>query len=184
MEEYITQIAERLKGLRDVLEISVEDISRDCNLNPEAYTKYESGKCDIPVGVLHVIARTYNIELATLLTGEEPRMHQYALTRKMQGNKAQRNTAYKYYALAQSFIQRKADPFLVTVEPKEQQKPLTLNTHTGQEFNYILEGSLKLFINDKEMILNEGDSIYFDSSLPHGMIALDEKACQFLAIIL
>lgn len=183
MEDYITQIASRLKGLREVNELTVEDVSRDCNLDPDLYRTYESGQCDIPVGVLHVIAHTYNLELITLLTGDEPHMHQYALTRKMQGSKANRNVAYKYQALAQGFIQRKADPFIVTVEPKDPKEPLHVNKHSGQEFNYILKGRLNLRINEKDMILEEGDSIYFDSSLPHGMVALDNKNCQFLAII-
>lgn len=176
-------MAARLKGMRELLDLTGDEVAKDCNIDPEIYRGYESGKCDIPVGVLHVIANTYKLDLTTLLTGEEPRMHQYALTRKMHGSVAFRNSAYKYHALAQSFIQRKADPFVVTVEPKNINEPIHLNTHKGQEFDFILKGRLKFILNEKEMILEEGDSIYFDSSLPHGMIALDNADCQFLAIV-
>lgn len=184
MENQIQLIASRLKGLRDVLEITEEQVAADCHLDADVYRTYESGHVDIPVSVLFNIARTYGIEMTALLTGEEPHMHGYSLTRKMQGPQVDRSVAYKYHALAANFINRKADPFMVTVEPKDPLSPIPLNAHKGQEFNYILKGRLKLIITGKEMILEEGDSIYFDSSLPHGMIALDEKECQFLAIIL
>ncbi len=79
---------------------------------------------------------------------------------------------------------RKADPFIVTVHPKKEGELVFQNTHEGQEFNYVLSGRMLIQINGKDMILNEGDSIYFDSSLPHGMQALDGKEVKFLAIIL
>ncbi len=183
MDETIQQIAARLRGLREVLELSVQQMANDCHLDAEVYQKYENGLSDIPVGVLYVIANKYGIELTALLTGDEPRMHTYSITRKMQGDVVDRNSAYNYRALAQSYINRKASPFLVTVEPKDASEPIHLNSHQGQEFDYILKGRLKLLFNGKEMILEEGDSIYFNSALPHGMVALDEKECQFLAVI-
>lgn len=184
MEDNIKQIAARLKGLRDVLEITEEQLAERCHFNADEYRMYESGHQDIPIGVLHTIAHTYEIELTALLTGEEPHMHAYSLTRKLQAPEVIRSTAYKYQALAPNFINRKGNPFMVTVAPKNEDAPIHLNSHIGQEFNHILKGRLKLLLNGKEMILEEGDSIYFDSSLPHGMIALDERECQFLAIIL
>jgi quercetin dioxygenase-like cupin family protein len=183
MEEQIRQIAERLRGLRDVLEISVEDVANTCGIGVEKYLEYESGKVDIPVSVLHNISQKYKVELTVLLTGEDPHMRHYSLTRKNMGVSVERTKAYKYQSLAQSFINRKAEPFLVTVEPKGERSEISLNTHTGQEFNYILKGRLKFNLGGKEMILEEGDSIYFDSGLPHGMLALDGKDCQFLALI-
>lgn len=184
MNETIQQIAARLKGLREVLNLSVEQVVADCQLDKQAYLGYESGLEDIPVGVLHTIAHAYDIELTALLTGEDPHMHMYSLTRKMQGEEVERCIAYHYHALAQGFKNRKADPFVVTVEPKGSDESVFLNSHKGQEFNFILKGRLMLMLNGKEMILEEGDSIYFDCTLPHGMLALDNKECQFLAIIL
>lgn len=115
--------------------------------------------------------------------GEEPRMNSYFLTRKGKGASVQRTQAYKYQSLAAGFMNRKADPFIVTVEPKDEKTPIYLNTHPGQEFNYILEGRMTLQIGDKQLTLNEGDSLYFDANRPHGMKALDGKRVQFLAII-
>ena len=183
MEEQIRQIAERIRGLREVLDISVEDAATTCGISIEKYLEYESGKADIPVSVLHNISKKYNVELTVLLTGEDPHMHQYSLTRKNTGAAVERTKAYKYQSLAQGFINKKAEPFIVTVEPKPEGCCQSLNQHPGQEFNYILEGKLKFCLDGKEMILEEGDSIYFNSGLRHGMLALDEKPCRFLAII-
>lgn len=183
MEEQIRQIAERLRGLREVLEITADDAANTCGIGVEKYLEYESGKVDIPVSILHNISQKYKVELTVLLTGEDPHMRHYSLTRKNMGVGVERTKAYKYQSLAQSFINRKAEPFMVTVEPKSEAAEICLNTHPGQEFNYILNGRLKFHIDGKEMILEEGDSIYFDSGLPHGMLALDSKECQFLALI-
>jgi transcriptional regulator with XRE-family HTH domain len=183
MEEQIRQIAERLRGLREVMDATVEDVAIACGITIEQYLGYESGKIDIPVSVLHNISRKYGIELTVLLTGQEPHMHSYSLVRKNQGIGVERTKAYKYQSLAYSFINRKAEPFLVTVEPKPEATQISLNTHPGQEFNYILNGRLRINLGGKEMILEEGDSLYFDSGLPHGMLSLDGKECQFLAVI-
>lgn len=94
----------------------------------------------------------------------------------------ERSKAYKYQSLAAGFMNRQADPFIVTVEPND--NPIHLNSHAGQEFNLILEGRMLLNINGKELVLEEGDSIYFDSASLHGMKALDNKTVKFLAVII
>jgi quercetin dioxygenase-like cupin family protein len=111
-------------------------------------------------------------------------MSSYFLTRKGQGAAVERTQAYKYQSLGAGFRNRKADPFIVTVEPKEDDAPIYENSHAGQEFNIILEGRMMLKIAGKEIILSEGDSIYFDALRPHGMKALDGKSVKFLAIIM
>lgn len=183
MEEQIKQIAERLRGMREVLEISTASAAMTCAVTEEQYLKFESGKFDIPVSILHRMAQKYNFDLTSLLTGEEPLMRSYTLTRKDKGVSVERQKAYKYQALAGNFQNRKADPFIVSVEPKKEDT-VSFNSHPGQEFNYLIEGKLKFFIGSKEMILEPGDSIYFDSGLPHGMLAMDNQPAQFLAIIL
>ena len=100
------------------------------------------------------------------------------------GVAVERTKAYKYQSLAAGFVGRKADPFLVTVHPKPEDEPMYLNSHPGQEYNMVLKGRLLLQINNKDLILEEGDSIYFNSELPHGMKALDGEKVSFLAVIL
>ena len=178
----IKQIAERLRGLRDILELSVDDLSAECGISKEEYIQAETGDSDISVSMLQKIARKYDIALDALMFGEEPKMNSYFLTRAGKGTSIERTKVYKYQSLAAGFIHREADPFIVTVEPND--APMHYNSHDGQEFNYVLEGRMMISINGKELILNEGDSLYFNSKLPHGMKALDGKNVRFLAIIM
>ncbi|MCK9344301.1 MAG: XRE family transcriptional regulator [Massilibacteroides sp.] len=183
MNEEIKQIAERLKGLRDALELSTLDVSKVCNISEQKYKELETGNVDISVSVLHQIAQAYRIELTTLMFGDEPKMNSYFVTRKGKGVSVERTKMYKYQSLAAGFSGRKADPFLVTVHPKEEE-PIFLNSHAGQEYNVVLSGRMLLRINSKDIILNPGDSIYFNSELPHGMKALDGEIVKFLAVII
>lgn len=182
MDEQIKQIAERLRGLRDAMELTPNDIANECGIDKAEYERAESGEHDISVSMLQQIARRYGISLDALMFGEEPKMNTYFLTRAGKGVSVERTKAYKYQSLAAGFKNRKADPFIVTVEPNDQ--PMHYNTHEGQEFNLVIEGKLLLSIGGKELTLNPGDSIYFNSLLPHGMKALDGKTVRFLAIIM
>lgn len=183
MNQQIKQIAERLKGLREALDIELTEIATICNISEDRYREFESGEHDIPIGILHQISQHYQIELSILMFGDEAHMNSYFLTRAGKGAAVERTKAYKYQALAAGFKNREVTPLLVTVEPNEDQN-LTLNQHAGQEFNMIIKGRMLLHINGKELILEEGDSIYFNSSLSHGMKALDGKQVQFLAVII
>lgn len=181
MNEQIRQIAKRLQGLREALEFTLEEVADVCHTSVDNYLKYESGAVDIPVSVLHNISKHYNIELTTLFAGEEPHVFKYSITRKGTGVGVQRRDAYQYESLASSFVGRKAEPFIVTVEPNTQeQEP---STHIGQEFNLVLEGEMELCLNNKKILLHQGDSIYFNSELPHSMRAVNNIRCKFLAVI-
>ena len=183
MDEQLKQIGERLRGLRDVLDISTEEVAALCGITVDRYEKMESGESELSVANLQKIAKKYGVSLDVLMFGEEPKMSSYFLTRKGQGKSVERRKAYQYESLASGFRGRKADPFIVTVEPKPADTPKEMNSHSGQEFNMVLEGTMELTIGAKLLILNEGDSIYFDATQPHGMRALNEQHVKFLAII-
>jgi len=182
MNKHIEQIAERLRGLRDALDMTAESVAGQCGITLEEYLKYESGKSDIPMSFLLTVAQNFGIELTALLSGEEPRMESYFLTRKGKGTAVERTKAYKYQALASGFKNAKAEPFEVCVEPND--KSIHMNSHAGQEFNFLLEGTMQLRIGNNDLVLEEGDSIYFNSEIPHGMKAIGGKKVRFLAIIL
>ncbi len=184
MKSEIKQIALRLRGLREDLGLGISDIANACEIAPELYASYESGETDIPVSFLMAISAQYNIELTTLLTGDSPKMREYSLTRKGRGTVVERRKEYNYQALNESFIHKKASPFIVTVAPRLSTDPIPLYQHEGQEFNLVLEGRLMVSVNGKELILEEGDSLWFDSGLPHGMKALDGKVTKFFALII
>ena len=142
MSDQIKQIAERLQGLRDVLELTPDEVAKSCQLSVEEYLGMESGEKDISVSALQKIARKYGIALDVLMFGEEPKMSSYFLTRCGSGVSVERTKAYKYQSLASGFRGRKADPFIVTVEPKPENTPIHFNSHEGQEFNLVIEGRM------------------------------------------
>jgi len=181
MNEQIRDIAKRLAGLRDLLGIDANEIAAVCNVSVGEYLGYESGENDIPVSFLQNISKNYKVELTALLFGDEPNMKTFYLTRAGQGTAMERTHVYRYQALASGFAGRKADPFIVTVEPSVE--TMHLNSHNGQEFNFVIEGSLLLRVGGHELNLNVGDSLYFDATQPHGMKALNGQPVKFLAII-
>lgn len=184
MSEQIKLIASRIKELREISEISIEALAAELHISEELYREYESGNTDIPVSFLYQISTRFNVELSAILTGDNPKLHTYQVVRKGKGASVERIEAYKYQNLANNFIGKKAEPFIVTVPTSDEKAPVHFNSHKGQEFNYVIEGSIKIIINGHEIILEEGDSIYFDSSATHGMKALNGKQARFLAIIL
>ena len=182
MNTQIKQIAERLRGLRDALNLSTGEVASKCDVSLSDYEKYESGNSDIPMSFICDLAQTFGVETTALISGGDPHSLVYYVTRKGTGVSVERTKSYKYQALASGFRFAKAEPFEVIVEPTD--NPLLLNSHIGQEFILILEGTMQLHIAGNDIALYEGDSIYFDSSKPHGMIALGGNKVKFLAIII
>jgi quercetin dioxygenase-like cupin family protein len=181
MDEQLKQIGERLKGLRDVLDLTAQEVADTVGISLDKYEKIEAGELDITISNLMKIARKYGVSTEELIFAESPHMKSYYVTRKGQGMSIERTKAYKYQSLVGGFVNHKADVFIVTVEPKPEAHTIYKNSHPGQEFNLILEGTMELYIGGKTMVLEEGDSIYFDSTKPHGMKAIGNKAVKFLA---
>ena len=125
-----------------------------CGLAEEDYRQMESGETDLSVSRLRKIARRFGISLDELMFGEEPKMESYFLIRQRTGISVERTKAYRYEALASGLKGKKADPFIVTVEPKPDNAPFCFNAHEGQEFNFVIEGQMLLNIGGKELILN------------------------------
>ena len=181
MDEQLKQIGERLKGLRDVLDLTAQEVADTVGISLDKYEKIEAGELDITISNLMKIARKYGVSTEELIFAESPHMKSYYVTRKGQGMSIERTKAYKYQSLVGGFVNHKADVFIVTVEPKPGVRTIYKNSHPGQEFNLVLEGSMELYIGGKTMVLEEGDSIYFDSTKPHGMLAVGDKPVKFLA---
>jgi transcriptional regulator with XRE-family HTH domain len=184
MNEQIRQIAERIKEIREISGISPETLADRLGVPGEKYLKYESGDTDIPVGIIFSISELFNVELSVLLGGDNPKLRIYGLVRNGKGLKLERRKQYRYESLAFNFIHKKAEPFMVTVDPDPANPLLEFNAHPGQEFNYVIKGTMMTIIDGHEIILNEGDSIYFDSGYDHAMKALNNEQVKFLAIVL
>ena len=180
MQEQISQVAARIKEMRELSGISPESMASELGLSRAAYLVLESGQEDISVGLLSRIATRCKVELTTLITGGEPRLHLYTLTRKDKGASVERKTEYQYMALASNFIHKRAEPFIVTALPEAPGHP---DIHPGQEFIYLLEGRLQVRVGEHDLFLDVGDSLYFDANAPHAATALEGKPARFLAVL-
>jgi len=183
MTDIKKEIASRVKDMREVCEISIQDMAEKLDVPTETYTQYETGKVDIPASILYEASQIFNVDTSLLLTGEDTRMSVFAVTRKDKGVRINRRKAYDYENLASSFAHKTIEPFIVTVMPREDNYMPEPNYHKGYEFVYVLEGKLRLYIKDNTVDLNPGDSVYFDSLHKHSMIALDNKPVKFLDVL-
>jgi transcriptional regulator with XRE-family HTH domain len=184
MKEKIQFVAERIKELREISGISAATLAQELGISLDVILQYESGTIDIPVGFLYKVAHKFGIELTAILTGENPRLHVYCIVRKDKGLSVERRKQYKYESLAFNFINKKAEPFIVRIEPDTESAPVEFNSHPGQEFNYVIEGTMKMIIDTHEILLNAGDSIYFDATYTHAMKAMNHTPVKMLAIVI
>ena len=182
MEDQLKQIGERLRGLRDVLDIPIEEMAATIDIGVDKYEKIERGEVDITISNLMKIAHHCGVSPDALMFGEEPHMRAYYVTRKGQAQSVERIDNYKYESLTSGFRNPKANAFVVTVKPKPDAKKIYKNTHTGEEFNYVLSGTLEVHIGNKIITLQAGDSIYFESTTQHGLMALGDQPAKFVAV--
>ena len=180
MNDITACVSQRIKELRDILEISALDMARETGIPYETYQKYENGELDIPISVLYTIAGKLGTDVTVLLTGEEARMDSAAVCRKGKGIQIERYPGYEFSSLAYNFKNRTMEPLLVSLDSAKPQAAQV--SHSGQEFNYVVEGKVKITIGKSEYTLSQGDSVYFDARLPHGQSAVDGTA-QFITII-
>ena len=183
MKEDIKEIAARVKVLREIEEISDEALAKELGFELADYQAWESAQKDFPVGALVEIAARFKVDLSELISGAASKLKTFCVTRTGQAPEVSRRPMYGYWNLAFNFHRKKAEPFLVEASPETENKPVSLNTHPGQEFDYVLEGRLLVSISGHDIELGPGDCVYYDSSEPHGMKALGGKAARFLAFV-
>ncbi len=186
MEPRIIEIAERIRTLREILELSVEEMAKTTDVTVQEYSLLESGKSDFSFTFLFKCAERFGVDIVELLTGENPRLSFYTVVRKDKGLPIQRRQGFTYQHLAPLLKNKIAEPFLVTApySQEEQDKPMHLSYHEGQEFDFVLQGKLKVAMEGHIEYLEEGDAIYYNSGHGHGMIATGGSDCTFLAVVL
>ena len=184
--QQIQEIALRIREMRQIMGYSTLEMALRTQVSEAAYIEYETGKIDLPFSFIHKCALAFGIELTDLLEGYSAHLSNYTVTRKDRGVTTARERGIRIQNLAPMFRQKIAEPYWVRYDylPEQQDKPIHLATHAGQEFDLILKGSLKVQIGEHVEILHEGDSIYYDSATPHGMIAVEGEECLFLAMVL
>ena len=182
----LERIALRIREMRNILGFSTAQMAELTELTEETYIEYESGKVDLPFTFMHKCAKACGIEITDILEGHSAKLSGYTVTRRGEGLTTASEDGIIIQDMAPLFRQKLATPYWVTYEYSEelQNRPINTVTHAGQEFDLVIKGSMRIRVGDKEETLHEGDSIFFKSSTPHGMIAVDGKECVFLAMIM
>lgn len=186
MTEKLIEIAERLKGLREALDMTPAAVAAKMGISPDEYLAHEQGKRDFSFTFLYNAAKVLRVNIEDLLTGRSPTLSSFSIVRKGSGLSMERRQGFRYQNMAYHFRNRTAEPFIVDAKYDESaiNAPIALSAHEGQEFDLVLKGALRMTIDGHEFVLNEGDAVYYDSGRSHGMVAADPQGCQFLAVVM
>ena len=182
----LLEIALRIREMREISGFTVEEMAEKAEVSVEEYKVYESGSVDFPFSFLHKCATAFGLEITDLLEGRSANLSSYTVTRRGQGQQTAKEEGIEIQHLAPLFRKKLAEPYWVKYDydPELQNKPIHLTKHSGQEFDFVMKGKLKVQVGDNVEYLEEGDSIYYNSSTPHGMIAVGGEDCLFVAVVL
>ncbi len=182
----IKEIAGRIRELREIENLTVAEMAEKTGVSVEEYIACENGESDLHFAFIYRCANAFNVDVTDIIEGQSPKLKSFTVTRRGEGQRIEKAHGMTYYNLASAFKNRIAEPLYVkSVYSEElQNKPIECTTHSGQECDLIISGHLKVQIGNHTEILGPGDSIYFDSNTPHGMIAVGGEDCIFYAIVL
>ena len=182
----LLDVALRIREMREIVGYSIEEMAEKTEISQALYLEYEAGTADLPFTFMHKCAKIFGLELSELLEGHSAKLSGYTVTRKGKGMVTASEDGITIQDMAAMFRQKLATPYYVTYEYNEelQDEPIHTTTHDGQEFDLVLKGAMRIRVGEHEEVLREGDSIFYKSSTPHGMIAIDGKDCVFLSMIM
>ena len=182
----LQEIALRIREMREILGYSMQKMADLTEVPEEVYRTYETGSVDLPFTFMHKCAKVFGLEITDLLEGHSAKLSGYTVTRKGKGLVTASEDGITIQDMAPMFRKKLATPYWVTYQYSEelQHLPIHTTTHTGQEFDLVLRGAMRIRVGDHEEVLREGDSIFYKSSTPHGMIAIEGQDCVFLAMIM
>lgn len=186
MLEEIKQTALRIKELREIEGLSVEEMAHNTDVSVEDYIKYESGEADFSFSFIYKVAKCCHVDPTDILTGSAPTLSGYSIIRNGDGLPIARRSGLNYKNIAPGFKNKIAEPFHVVLpySKEDEENPIHLSTHAGQEMDIMISGEMKIQIGENTEILKAGDTVYYDSSQPHGMVASGGSDAVFYAIVL
>lgn len=181
-------IGDKIKKIRELKQVSVNELAERCNLSASQITEIENGKQSVSLGPLIKIARGLGVRLGTFTDDQEnlgPVVNKASLKKpglSFSNKSAGDHSHLDFYSLAQGKAGRHMDPFQVEIYPSKD-KNYVLSSHEGEEFIYVLKGNVEITYGDETYQLNQGDSIYYDSIVKHNVHTADENAAQILGIV-
>jgi transcriptional regulator with XRE-family HTH domain len=185
-EPDVNEVVTRIRSLREDSGITLEEMAEATGRSVAEYEAQESGEHDLSFTFLYKCASVLGVDVIELLTGEAPHLTGYEAMHAGDGLVIKRRAGFEYLHQAPFFKNKLAEPFVVTAPyiEAEQDAPIHLSYHAGQELDYIISGKLRFAYEDHVEELEAGDFLYYDSGRGHGMIATGGEPCVFLAVVL
>ena len=186
MSEQKLTIGEKLQNLRTEKGLSIEQIAQETGLDAGTVTGIENQSISPPLGQIVSLANAFKVPLGELLgdSADSP----YCITRNNAGTSVSRfgscgetSSNYSYESLGKNKQNRQMEPFMVTLTPG--MAPTEPNQHVGEEILLVLEGQVEVSLAGHSDILNTGDTIYYDSKLPHIVSCYGDKPAKLFAVI-
>jgi len=181
-----TAIGQRVRRVREEKGLTVEDVSQRTGLDSGYLTQVETGEASPPLGALIRIAKALDMKLGRFISSGE--VKPFTIVRKDERRVVSRYTSaqgdqygYTYESLAPDKKDRDMEPFMVTLVPSGAKTELS--AHAGQEFIYVLEGAMEVTLDDYTDVLFPGDSVYYDSTVPHLVRCHGDKETVILAVL-
>ncbi len=180
------EVAARIKELREVTGLSVEEMASRTGTTPAEYLECEAGNRNLSIAFLYHCTLSFGVDMGDLVAGRSPKLRSYALTRKGQGQRIEEAHNMVGFNLAADFRNRIGLPLYMDLpyRAEAETQPIPLTSHEGQECDIVIKGHMRIQIGDHTEVLHPGDCIYYDSATPHGMIAAAGEDCAFYAIVL
>ena len=177
----IQEMAARIRDLREISGFTAKEMAEKTGVSEAEYMECESGKADLNFAFIYRCALAFKVDVTDLIEGFSPKLRGYTVTRQGEGQRIEEAHEMVYYNLAASFQNRIAEPLFVQAKytPGNETKEIEVTTHEGQECDIVINGHLKVKVGDHTETLGPGDSIYYDSSVPHGMLAVQGIDCLF-----
>ncbi len=182
----IKEMAGRIRALREIEGLEPAAMAAKTGVSTEEYLRCESGGCDLNFAFIYRCALALNVNVTEIIEGYAPKLRSYTVTRAGAGQEIANAHGMTYYNMAYAFQNRIAEPLYVRSAYSEeaQHRDIELTTHAGQELDIVVEGKLMVQVGEHTEVLSAGDTIYYDSDTPHGMIAVGGQDCVFYAIVL
>ena len=182
----IKEMAGRIRALREIEGLEPSQMATKTGISTEEYILCESGERDLNFAFIYRCALALNVNVTEIIEGYSPKLKSYTVTRAGAGQEIAKAHGMVYYNMAYAFQNRIAEPLFVRSAYSEeaQHKDIELTTHAGQELDIVIEGKLMVQVGEHTEVLSAGDTIYYDSDTPHGMIAVGGQDCVFYAIVL
>lgn len=186
--ENSTNIGLKVKSIRESKSISVEQVAQGSGLTVEQIARIEDNQNLPSLAPLIKIARALGVRLGTFLDdsqdlgpvvchkGDQPKGVSFS------SETANSHNNLNFFSLAQSKVGRSMEPFLIDIDSASN-AGYQLSSHEGEEFLYVLEGTIEVTYGKAKYVLESGESIYYDSIVEHNVHAANDSKAKILAVV-